>query len=177
VLFILIYLGLGLIGLWSGLAQGVVPPFNTPWVRNSLIFFAILSVVFLPALIIVIYSLTTKYGPFKIEHPVAWEFYQDRIRYRLPRSGWEERSASALQHVTLQPLPVRVRGGPGIVQKVTLYMLILEFADGRRLVIGHERAVQFGQTPERLHAMLAQLYGKSLKVARSGDRPQRRRSQ
>lgn len=160
VLFIFVYLGLGLIGIWSGLAQGEIPPFNTAWVRNSLIFFALISVVFLPALIVVLRALTTRYGPFKMEQPIAWEFYRERIRYRFPRGGWQERSARALQRMTLQPLPTSVRGGRGIEITVTLHMLVLEFAEADPLVIDQERAVQFGQTPERLHALLTQLYGK-----------------
>jgi hypothetical protein len=165
VLFILIYLGIGLLGIWSGLARGEIPPFNTLWVRNSLIFFAMVSVLFLPALIYLIYSLLTWYGPFKLDRPFAWAFYRDHIRYRFLRGAWKEQSAGALQSLALQPLPVRVRAARGIETEVTLYMLVLKFAvdtqDGpRTLVIDHERAVQFGQTPERLHAMLTALYGK-----------------
>lgn len=159
VLLALIYLGIGLLGIWSGLARGEIPPFNTVWVRNSLIFFLMISVFFVPALIIVIRGLTTKYGPFKMEQPVAWEFYRDRIHYRLPRGDWQERPASALLRVTLRPRIATARGGRGIKQEVTLYMLILEFADADPLVIDQERAVQFGQTPERLHMLIGDLYG------------------
>jgi len=159
VLLVLIYLGIGLLGIWSGLARGEIPPFDTVWVRNSLIFFAMISVIFLPALIIVIRGLVTMYGPFNMEQPAAWEFYRDRIRYRLPRGDWREQSAGALQSVTLRPRTVTARGGRGIEQEVTLYMLVLEFANAGALVIDQERAVQFGQTPERLHALLTQLYG------------------
>jgi len=160
VLLALIYLGIGLLGIWSGLARGEIPPFNTAWVRNSLIFFAMISVVFLPALIIVIRGLTTKYGPFKMEQPVAWEFYRDYIRYRLPRGDWQERSARELQSMVLRPRNVTVRSRRGIEREVTLYTLILEFSSADPLVIDQERAVQFRQTPERLHQMLAQLYGR-----------------
>ncbi|MEJ5308421.1 MAG: leucine-rich repeat domain-containing protein [Anaerolineae bacterium] len=158
VLFILFYLGIGLLGIWSGLARGEIPPFDTAWVRNSLIFFALISVVFLPALIIVLRALTTRYGPFKMEQPIAWEFHRERIRYRFPRGGWQEQPARALQRVTLRPRTVTVRSGRGIEQEVTLYMLVLEFADATLLVIDQERAVQFGQTPERLHALIGELY-------------------
>ncbi len=158
-LLALIYLGLGLMGIWSGLARGVVPPFNTLWVRNSLIFFLMIGVFFVPALIIVIRGLTTRYGPFKMEQPVAWEFYRGHIRYRLPRSDWQERSARDLQRVTLRPRTATARGGRGIEQQVTLYMLVLEFTSANPLVIDQERAVQFGQTPEQLHAMIGELYG------------------
>jgi len=159
VLLALIYLGIGLLGIWSGLARGEIPPFNTAWVRNSLIFFAMISVVFLPALIIVIRGLTTRYGLLKMEQPVAWEFYRERIRYRLPRGDWQERPARELLRVTLRPRTATARGGRGIEQEVTLYMLVLEFANADPLVIDQERAVQFGQTPEQLHALLTQLYG------------------
>ncbi|GEM_PF-1255715 len=165
VLFVLIYLGFGLMGLWIGMARGEIPPLNTVWVRNTLVFFAMISILFLPALIIMIRSLLTKYGPYNMERPVAWEFFRERIRYRFPRSDWEEQSAGALQSLTLQPMPFRVRAARGIETTVMLYNLILEFADdmqgsSRALVIDRDRAVQFGQTPERLHQMLAQLYGK-----------------
>ncbi len=157
VLFILIYLGIGLMGIWSGLARGVIPPFNTLWVRNALLFFLMVSLIFVPALIVVLHSLLTKYGPFKIAQPVAWQFYQQRICYRLPRSHWQERPASDLRHILLYPRVHQVRA-QGIEQPVTLYMLILEFNDGAQLVIDQERATQFGQTPERLWAMLMELY-------------------
>ncbi|MBN2003303.1 MAG: hypothetical protein JXA21_08100, partial [Anaerolineae bacterium] len=135
--------------------------------RNALIFFAMISVFFVPALIISIRSLWTRYGPYRMERPVAWEFYGDRIRYRFPRGEWAERPAHALQSLTLQPLPVSVRGGRGIETTVMLYNLVLEFAgdtgnSALTLVIDHARAVQFGQTPERLHPMLAYLYGERL---------------
>ncbi len=157
-LFILIYLGFGLIGIWSGLVRGEIPPFNTTWVRNALIFFAMISIVFMPALVIIIHSLFTKYGAFKRERPVAWEFYRDRIRYRFPRGDWQEHPARALQRMTLQPLPVRIRSRRGIETAITLYMLVLEFTSANPLVIDHERAVQFGQTPERLYHLLRNLY-------------------
>jgi hypothetical protein len=158
VLFILFYLGVGLSGIWSGLARGEIPPFNTVWVRNSLIFFGMISLLFLPATIFVLHSLFTKYGPFKMERPIAWEFHRDRIRYRFPRGAWQERSAGALQSVTLNPLSVRVRGGRGIETQVTLYALVLEFTNDTPLIIDQERAVQFRQTPEQLHALLTGWY-------------------
>lgn len=166
-LLVLLYLGLGLLGIWIGLARGEIPPFNTVRGRNALIFFALISVFFVPALIISIRSLWTRYGPYRMERPVAWEFYGDRIRYRFPRGGWTEHSAHALQSLTLQPLPARVRGGRGIETTVMLYNLVLEFAEDTggsapTLVIDHERAAQFGQTPERLYQMIVYLYGEGL---------------
>jgi len=155
----LVYLGIGLTPLWSGMMRGEIPPLTTAQVRDTLIFFFMVSLIFIPALIIVIHGLTTRYGPFKTAQPVAWQFYRERIRYRLPRSSWHERAAGDLRHVGLHPRVSYVRA-QGIEQPVTLYMLVLEFNDGAQLVIDQERAVQFGQTPERLHAILAQLYGK-----------------
>lgn len=158
VLFILFYLGIGLLGLWTGLAKGHIPPFTTVWVRNILIFFGMISLLFLPASIYMVHSLFTKYGPFKMERPVAWEFYHELIRYRFPRGAWEERSARTLQRITLRPLPVNVRGGAGIEQEVMQYLLVLEFASAGPLIIDQERAMQFRQTPEQLHALLTELY-------------------
>jgi hypothetical protein len=148
VLFVLLYLGLGLVGLWIGLVQGNVPPFTKEWLQSTVLFFLMISVLFLPALIYVIRSLVTRYGPFNIEQPVAWEFYLEQIRYRFPSSGWYERPARDLQRVDRS-----------IVQQGTKrYMLVLEFADGARLAIDQERAAQFGESLERLHATIGELY-------------------
>ncbi|HOT93329.1 MAG TPA: leucine-rich repeat domain-containing protein [Anaerolineae bacterium] len=155
VLLFFIYLGIGLMGIWSGLAQGIV--FNASRLRDALLLFLMVSVIFVPALIIVIHGLVTKYGPFRMEQPIAWQFYRDRIRYRLPRSDWYERSAGDLQGVFLHPQVSYVRA-QGIEQPVTLYMLVIEFNDGVRLVIDQERASQFGQTPERLYTLIRGLY-------------------
>ena len=87
--------------------------------------------------------------------------YRDRIRYRLPRGPWQEHSTRDLRHVTITPLPVNVRAhtdGAVVEQKVTRYMLVLEFTGGNRLVIDQERAAQFGETPERLYVMMKELY-------------------
>ena len=162
-LFVLLYLGLGLMGLWIGLAQGDAPPFTGEWLLPTVIFFLMISVFFLPALIFVIRSLLTRYGPFKIEQPVAWEFYRDKIRYRFPRSGWYERPARDLERVTLGPLPFRARaryGGALVLQRVMRYIVVLEFTGDTRLVIGQERAAQFGESLERLRATIRKLYGR-----------------
>jgi hypothetical protein len=163
VLFVVIYLGIGLMGLWIGLARGDVPPFTARWARDTAITFLLVSTFFLPALIFIVRSIFTEYGPFETKQPGALELYQDKIRYRFPRSLWHEYPARDLRRVTLQSLPFTVRtraAGAIIEQQMTRYMLFLEFADDVRLVIDQERAVQFGQTPERLYAMLTQLYGK-----------------
>jgi len=160
-LFILFYLGIGLMGLWLGLARGDVPPFTWRWLRDIALVFLLVSTLFLPALIFIMRSFFTKYGPFKIEQPVAWELYRDKIRYRFPRGPWQERGARDLQRVTLEPLPFTVRArasGFIIKQNMMRYMLVLEFVGDKRLVIDQERAAQFGESPERLHVMINQLY-------------------
>jgi hypothetical protein len=155
VLFVGLYLFLGSAGLWSTTEPRPLSPEG--W-RSAFFFFALISVVFLPALIFVLYSLFTRYGPRKIEQPAAWEFYPDRLRYRFFRGLWSERPACDVQHITLEPLTGTVRGGRGIEQKMTIYMLVLEFNDGQRLVIGQERAVQFGETLEQLYVIIKELY-------------------
>ncbi len=164
VLFVLLYLGLGLVGLWVPLLQGDERVFTWPWLRNVLLFFLMLSALFLPATIWIIRSFFTPYGPFKIKQPSLIELYRDKIRYRFPRGGWRERPATALRQAQLSPLPtkvrVRVQGGGVIEQTVTLYFLTLAFDDGEQLIIGQERATQFGVSPEQLHVILKQLYGR-----------------
>ncbi len=160
VLLALFYLGFGLMGLWMELAQGNAPPFRTESLQSIAIWFLVLSVVFIPALIVVIRALLTRYGPFQIEQPIAWEFYPERIRYRLPRGSWQEKPAHDLQRARLQALPFKVRGARGVQQKMTSYALVLEFAGGEQLVVEQERAVQFGESVERLHAIIQDLYGK-----------------
>jgi Leucine-rich repeat (LRR) protein len=167
VLFVMLYLGIGLMGLWIGLARGVVPPFTGRWLRDTAFTFLLVSTIFLPALIFIIRSFFTKYGPFEIKQPAALELYRGKIRYRFPRGPWQERPACDLQSMALTPLPFAVRaradsatGSRTIVeQEVTRHMLVLEFVDAERLVIDQERAAQFGESPERLHMMFKQLYG------------------
>jgi len=159
VLFVLLYLGLGLIMLWTGLARGDVPPFTWRWARDAALFFLLISVVFLPALILVLRSFFTRYGPGKMLQPSAMELYLDQIRYRFPRSSWQERPAADLQRVALESLPVTVMVDK-IEQEVTRYMLVLEFSGGDRLVIEQERAAQFGKTPEQLRAVFKKVYRK-----------------
>jgi hypothetical protein len=162
VLLVLIYLGIGLLGLWTGLAQGEIPPLEPDWLRGTLIFFGMISLLFVPAIVFALHSLSTKFGPFKIERPVALELYRDKLRYRFPRSGqWHERSARGLRRISLNPLSTTVRvnvDGARVGQEVTLHMVLLEFDNGARLAIDQERAFQWRQTPERLYAIIRRLY-------------------
>lgn len=163
VLFVAIYLGIGLMGLWIGLARGDVPPFTARWAWDTAITFLLVSVLFVPALIFILRSFFTPYGPFRLEQPSALELYRDRVRYRFPRSSWQERPARDLRRVEVQPLPFTVRAraeGAIIEQPMTRYMLVLEFTGAARLVIDQERAAQFGETPERLRALCEELYQK-----------------
>lgn len=160
-LLVLIYLGIGLLGLWMGLARGEIPPFTGLWLRNAAIFFLLVSLLFVPAIVFVVRSLFTPYGPYKIERPVAWELYPDRLRYRFPRGPWHGRPAGALLSATLKPMSMKARARVDRVlvqQPITVYLLLLEFAGGRQLCVDQERAYQFGETPERLHAILQHLY-------------------
>jgi hypothetical protein len=170
VLLILIYLGLGLLGLWTGLAQGKIPPVTPDWLRSILIFFGMISLIFVPAIVFVISRLVSKFGPFKIEQPVALELYPDKLRYRFPRGPWghrdgtwHERLASELERVELEPLPYTVRArvdGALVSQKMVRYLLLLTFDDDTRLALDQERAAQWGETTEELYALIKRLYGK-----------------
>jgi hypothetical protein len=151
VLFTLLYLGIGLMGLWIGLARRDVPPFTARWLRDTVITFLLISTIFLPALIFIVRSFFTKYGPFEIKQPGALELYQDKIRYRFPRGSWQERPARDLECIILKPLTK---------QGTPRYALVLEFAGDKRLIIGQERAAQFGESPEQMRLIIERLYRK-----------------
>ncbi|MFP4346353.1 MAG: hypothetical protein ACLFU8_16805, partial [Anaerolineales bacterium] len=165
VLFLaLIYVGLGLAPLWSALFSGDAPPFDPDLLKGAAILFLMLSVIFLPALIFAFYALFARKGTMA-KHPVEYELYPDRIRYRyLRQSTWEERPARELKRVILETFPVSVQTraeGLRFTHRVTAHALLLEFAGHKRnkqLVIDRERALQFGKRPENLYELFRRLY-------------------
>ncbi|MBN1877029.1 MAG: leucine-rich repeat domain-containing protein [Anaerolineae bacterium] len=162
VLFIGLYLGFSLLGLWMSLAQMPLRDFTPDHWRSILFFFLMISVIFVPVLIFVIRSFFTRYGPRNIEQPVAWEFYPDRLRYRFPRSEWYKRPARDLQRITLEPIRVTVRGSASVKQQVTIYMIVLEFSDSHRLAISQGQAVAFGSSTEKLYSLISRYYGQNM---------------
>jgi len=163
ILFTALYLGIGLMGLWISLARGDVPPFTWRWLRDTLILFLLVSALFLPALLWILRSFFTAYGPFGIKQPVALELYPQSLRYRFPFRPWQMYSVTDLQRVWVESVPVEVRSraaGAILSQQVMRLMLRLEFSDGTRLVVDQERAVQLGTSVEQLRAILKQVYGK-----------------
>jgi hypothetical protein len=168
----LTYLGISLSGLWVGWVRGTVPPFTWERLRGPAILFALTSLLFVPAILLVVRGLRTRVGPFGVEQPVALQLFRDRLRYRFPRRPlrrtprrggvWHERPARDLQRVTLAPVPFSAQArvdGALVSRRTTRYVLFFTFEDGMRLVVDPERAAQWGQTPENLHAIFAELYG------------------
>jgi hypothetical protein len=163
VLFILLYLGIGLMGVWIPLGRGDVPPLTWRWARDAGLTFLLVSTLFLPALVFIVRSFFTAYGPFEIPQPSAWEWHSGEIRYRFPRGAWQTRPARDLQRVVLESEPVKVRAraaGALIEERVMVYRIVLVFVDGEQLTIDQERAVQLGESPERLYQLLKRLYNK-----------------
>jgi hypothetical protein len=172
VLLVLAYLGIGLSGLWVGWARGTVPPFTWARLRGPGMLFALTSLLFVPAILLVVRGLRTHVGPFGVEQPVALQLFRDRLRYRFPRRPlgrasrrgdvWHERPARDLQHAALEPVPFSAQArvaGALASRRTTRYVVRLTFEDGAQWVVGQERAAQWGQTPEQLHAIIEQLYG------------------
>jgi hypothetical protein len=63
--------------------------------------------------------------------------------------------------VTLVPVPFSAQArvaGALASRRTTRYVLRLTFEDGAQLIVDQERAAQWGQTPEHLHAIIEQLY-------------------
>lgn len=138
--------------LTGRITRGVVRPGTARWLA---------AIAGLGAIAFVVPTLFTRHGPFKIEQPVAWELYPDRIRYRFPRGRWHEHPARDLRSVTPKPLSLTARvrvDGVRVQQDVTHHVLLLEFTGGKRLCVGQERAFQFGESPERLHEIVKRLY-------------------
>lgn len=162
-LFTAVYLGIGLMGLWIALARGDVPPFTWLWLRDTLIVFVIVSALFLPVLIWILRSFFTAYGPFQIRQPVALELFPQSLRYRFPLRPWQVRSVDELQRVWVESVPVEVRArteGAILSQEVVHVMLLLEFGDSTRLVVGQERATQLNTSVEQLRELFKRMYGK-----------------
>jgi hypothetical protein len=149
-----------------------VPPFTWARLRGPRILFVLTSLLFVPAILLVVQRLRTHVGPFGIAQPVALHLFRDRLRYRFPRRPlgraprrgdvWHERPARDLQHAALAPVPFSAQArvaGALASRRTTRYVVRLTFADGAQWVVGQERAAQWGQTPEQLHAILGQLYG------------------
>lgn len=163
VVFVLLYLGIGLLGVWIPLGRGDIPPLTWRWARDAGLTFLLVSALFLPALFFIVRSFFTAYGPLEIPQPSAWELLPGEIRYRLPRGAWQTRPAHTLQRVELESEPVKVRAraqGAIIEERVMVYWIVLVFADGEQLTISQERAAQFGESSERLYQLLKRLYNR-----------------
>ncbi len=157
VLVTLLYLGFGLLGLWMPWLQGLAPPFTSSMLTGAAIMFGMISIFFLPALIIVVHGLLTPYGPYKTKQPSALELTPRELRYHFPRGPWYTRSASAVQRIWLELAPVNTQVD-GVSITMPHHLLFIEFSDGERLVINQERARQFGTSPEQLYVVFNTLY-------------------
>lgn len=161
VLFIAIYLGIGLIGLWMPLAQGNLLPLNREGWLGILIPFALVSALFVPALIFIVQSFLGERGAFGLVRPIEIILQRDEIRYRTPSSPWKQQALSDLRSITIKTLHSSVRvsySGAVVREQIKQYMLQLNFADDQNWIIDEERARQFGYSAEGLTALLQQLY-------------------
>jgi hypothetical protein len=151
-----LYLGLGLYPAWDALLKGHGLPLAPQVARSTTVLFSIMSAVFIPAIVLFIVE------SFKLKQPSALVFTEDEIRFRFPFQGWRTREAGELDSVYLDPVHRTVSAryeGAAVSVEMTHYTVVLCFEDGLELWIDLDRALQFGSSPERVHATISRLYG------------------
>jgi len=149
------YLGLGLYPAWDALLKGHGLPLAPEVARSTGFLFAIVSLVFVPAIVLFIV------GSFKLKQPSELVFTEDEICFRFPFQGWRVREAGELKSVYLDPVHRTVSArheGVAVSVEMTRYTVVLRFEDGLELWIDMDRALQFGSSPERMHGALSRLY-------------------
>lgn len=147
ILLILIYFALASSGLWVLLLQGSVPPFAKDDVLTIAIIFGLVSLIFIPVLILGARQSFGRHHPIQI----ALTGEAVHIHYRFGRE--ECFPVGCLEKVWLQPVPVRVRakyGGAFVRSSTTTYDLRLRLTDGREIKFNAFRLSLFGLTPEAL---------------------------
>lgn len=158
VLVLAFYLGAALLPIWSELASES-PDFSPVLLRNAAIWFSLLSFPFVPTLYIII--VLTVAGSLRGVQPVAYEFDEEEVRYRLPFDPWQSRPADQLVGIHLKPVKTTVRassGGVIVAETVVHHEVVLRFAGDRVLEMSLDRVRQFGFTPNELQSRLIQLY-------------------
>jgi hypothetical protein len=152
----LFYLGLGLYPAWDALLKGHGLPLAPEVARSTTILFSIMSAVFIPSIVLFIV------GSFKLKQPSELVFTEDEIRFHFPFQSWRTREAGELDSVYLDPVHRTVSAryeGAAVSVEMTHYTVVLCFEDGLELWIDLDRALQFGSSPERVHATISRLYG------------------
>lgn len=146
---IILYLGIGLAGFWVPYLQGQPPDYGF-----ALFLFAGISVFFLPGIFIFASEALNK------QQPIEMVLTDETVRFRLPRGSWQTLPAEQLSVIELEQVkfPVSVTNFPArIWSETTTYQLILKF-NTQKLIIGQDRAKQFGFQPEQLRGVFQQLY-------------------
>jgi hypothetical protein len=143
-----VWLGVG-VGLWTALVLNA----SSPEAASSnkvvaLLMFGLAGLIFIPATIAFVV------GSFQVKQPIELIFTANEVRFRLPFKAWQAWPASDLERIYLEPVQAHLRHG----SRITLYVLVLQFANGPPLRIGLDRARQFSSSPERLHGILSRLY-------------------
>jgi hypothetical protein len=150
-----LYVGLGLIPIWSALAAGDGLPLAPSVIRSATVLSFAIGLVFVPVIALFVI------GTVKPKQPSRWAFTENEIRYRFPFQGWRTREAGELTRLYLDPVHKTVSArheGVAVSVEMTHYALMLQFDDGLELCIDLDRALQFGSSPERLHLALNHLY-------------------
>ena len=152
---LVVYVGLGLVPVWSALAAGGGLPLAPSAIRSATVLSFAIGLVFIPVIALFVI------GTIKPKQPSRWMFTEGEVRYRFPFQGWRTREAGELTRVYLDPVHRTVSArheGVAVSVETTHYALMLQFDDGLELCIDLDRALQFGSSPERLHMVLSRLY-------------------
>ncbi|MBN2007097.1 MAG: leucine-rich repeat domain-containing protein [Anaerolineae bacterium] len=148
-LLVMLYLGIGLAGFWVPYIQAQPPAYDF-----ALFLFAGISIFFLPGIFIF------ASGTLSAQQPIEMILSNEIIRFRLPGKSWQTLPVEQMSAIELEPVkvPISLTNSPvRIWSEATAYRIILKFST-QHLIIGQDRAKQFGCQPEQLYGVFQQLY-------------------
>ncbi len=148
-LLVMLYMVIGLAGFWVPYIQAQPPAYDF-----ALFLFVAISIFSLPGIFIFIS------GTLSAQQPIGMILSSETIHFQLPRGSWQTLPAEQLSVIELEQVkfPVSVTNFPArIWSETTTYQLILKF-NTQKLIIGQDRAKQFGFQPEQLRGVFQQLY-------------------
>jgi len=152
---VVLYLGVALSGLWGLLSNGHVPPFESEDIKTILIFFLMMSVFFIPALIAVYIA------AFKKDKPVQINLTQKEIKIYYLSGKTTSYPASRLQRVWLQPVSVNMRSsfdGAVVRGRTTTYEVHIKFKEQEDIIFNNTEIRFLTVSPEKFVEIFHTLY-------------------
>ncbi len=155
ILLILIYLAMAFAGLWVPLLQGSVPPFTPDNFMTIVLVFGLVSLVFVPAIIL---GAVQSFGR---RQPIRIVLSKDEIKITHSLGHVETYPVEKIKTVWLEPVPIRARaryGGVLVKSSTTDYELCVRFIDQPEIVFKTSRLRMLRVSPESLLEIFNKLY-------------------